>query len=175
MKRFIYSLLFLIVFAIVPVLSQGTPSDHGQAGDKAVLGSFNGLSKLSIGNYGGGFGSEIYVAKSMALRTSVGFTFNTGSSSNKAYDLSGGLLFDIFGKSNTNLYVGPEVHYSHTDATADSYMFDGVVGVEVYNVLAPNTSLSFEYVVGVLNDPSTNVTTWTFGKTYPSLNLAVWL
>jgi hypothetical protein len=170
--------LFIIILAVLMLCSIGTAQwqKPTNAGNFSVVGEFSGLSYIGVTNFNGGFGGRLYLAKNTSVRGTVGGTVTSGSGENwHSTNVSGALLFDLFGGESTSLYFGPQVYYTHAYNNAETYTYSGVVGVQVYKIFSDGLSFAFEYPLGFTHDTQMNQNIWTFGSTSGSLIINVHL
>jgi len=127
MKKVTVVLLAVLCLATFAFAGDATPKS--KAGDKAWLFSFNGLSTLGAGSYGGGVGAKYYFQDDMALRFGLGFNYGgstvkgTGGnpdvkSSNTSFSLMPALTYTFASAGSVSSYVGGQVGLSMTSNTS---------------------------------------------------------
>jgi hypothetical protein len=150
--RCMAGLLGVAVAASVAFTQDVTPEIN--AGTKALLFTFDGLSNLGAGAYNGGIGGKYYLMSPLALRASLAFGASSqdngedvyGSSSAMSFGISAGAEYHL-GFARVSPYVGGEIGFSTTSTKIEDST--ATAKVTLTNMTAtPGTNPVLGYVPG---------------------------
>lgn len=167
MKKIAIFLLILLIY--FNNLNCEEPTYRAKSGDNSLLFSLIGLSELSAGNFGGGFGYQYYLSNHFAFRLGVGLSYFNETTkkpegterdkviSNFNISFNPGLRFNVASSSNLLAYFGGELSFGYTreykegdnfsniEVTSNYFNYGGgfFFGAEWF--LFHNVSLSAEY------------------------------
>lgn len=173
LKKIIISFILLAIIAPKETLGEEDVYFCAKKGDQALMFGLKGLSDLTAGNYGAGFGYQYYFANHFAYRISLGFSYDeefkekpTGAETDftqsfTEFSLTQGIRYNFGMSGNILAYFGGQLHFALSKEYAEGEFWEPVEVVTRYTTYGggvfigaewfawKNVSLSAEYLIGL--------------------------